>query len=131
MTISLVEFPILKDVFTAHYEILLMGFPFFIHLLKNINKPVLLHISALFNCKFIPHSVQDVYDLRVEGVWNIDKVVEYFNAQNLYTKKARSYTLWLEVIESLKNREHLSLYPDSRKALKVKPQMINNLLSLH
>ena len=74
------------------------------------------------------HSVKDVYEITVNGIRNMDKVIDYFSNQKLYSKKAISYQLWMEVYESIKKGEHLST--DSRNSLKMKTQQINKLMYL-
>ena len=53
----------------------------------------------------------------------MEKIIDYFTNHKLYSKKAKSYQIWLEIYESIKNGEHLS--PDSRNDLKMKTQQIN------
>ena len=89
----------------------------------EINKEVLIYIATLIKGTVRPHSVKTVYEITVNGVRNMDLIIGYFTNHKLISKKAKSYSLWLEVHESLKNGEHLS--PDSRKDLKSKTQQIN------
>lgn len=89
----------------------------------TINKNVLIYIGDLIKGTVQSHSVKNVYEITVNGIRNIDKVIDYFNNHKLYSKKVKSYELWMEIYESIKKGEHLS--PDSRNKLKVKTQMIN------
>lgn len=91
----------------------------------EINKEVLNHIANLIKGTVRSHSVKDVYEITVNGIRNMDKVIDYFSNQKLYSKKAISYQLWMEVYESIKKGEHLST--DSRNSLKMKTQQINKL----
>ena len=88
-----------------------------------MNKNVLIYIADLLKGTVRSHSVKDVYEITVNGIRNMDKVINYFNNHKLYSKKAKSYQIWLEIYESIKNGEHLS--PDSRNYLKMKTQQIN------
>lgn len=98
-------------------------FRFIIAQKGEMNKDVLMHIADLIKGTVRPHSVKEVYEITVNGIRNIDKIIYYFNNHKLYSKKAKSYELWLEIYESIKNGEHLS--PDSRNNLKIKTQQIN------
>lgn len=92
----------------------------------EINKSVLIYIADLIKGTVRSHSVKGVYEITVNGIRNINKVIDYFNNHKLYSKKAKSYELWMEIYESIKKGEHLS--PDSRNKLKVKTQIINKLM---
>lgn len=91
----------------------------------DTNLVVLMHITTLIGGVVRPHSVVGVNQLTVNGVRNIKSVFDYFDSQQLRTKKAKSYLLWKEVHTSLKNGEHLS--PDSRIVLKAKATYINKM----
>lgn len=88
----------------------------------EINKEVLIYIANLMKGTVRSHSIQDVYKITVNGIRNIDKVIDYFTNHKLSSKKANSYLLWIKLYESIKNGEHLS--PDSRNSLKMKTQRI-------
>lgn len=88
-----------------------------------MNKEVLVYIANLMKGTVRPHSVKEVYEMTVNGIRNMDRIIDYFTNHKLYTKKAKSYQLWLEVYKSIKNKEHLS--PDSRNHLQMKTQQIN------
>jgi hypothetical protein len=89
----------------------------------EMNKEVLVYIAHLMKGTVRPHSVREVYEITVNGIRNMDKIIDYFTNHKLYSKKAKSYLLWLEIYKSIKNGEHLS--PDSRNNLKMKTQQIN------
>jgi hypothetical protein len=63
---------------------------------SDLNKPVLDHIVKLFADKgcigaVVPHSVSNVWEIRVNGVKNCKKLCDYFNYFKLKTKKYKSY----------------------------------------
>ena len=89
----------------------------------EMNKEVLISIANLIKGTVRSHSVKDVYEITVNGIRNIEKIIDYFTNHKLSSKKAKSYQLWMEIYESIKNGEHLS--PDSRDNLKMKTQQIN------
>lgn len=91
-----------------------------------MNKNVLIYIADLLKGTVRSHSVKDVYEITVNGIRNMDKVINYFNNHKLYSKKAKSYQLWMEVYEAIKKGEHLSPY--SRNNLKTKTHIINKLM---
>ena len=91
----------------------------------EINKEVLIYIANLIKGTVRSHSVKDVYEITVNGIRNMEKVMDYFHTHKLYSKKAKSYQLWMEIYGSIKKGEHLS--PDSRNNLKMKTQMITKL----
>ena len=89
----------------------------------EMNKEVLISIANLMKGTVRSHSVKDVYEITVNGIRNMEKIIDYFTNHKLSSKKAKSYQLWMEIYESIKNGEHLS--PDSRDNLKMKTQQIN------
>lgn len=98
-------------------------FRFLLSQLGLINQPVLVHIGNLLLGVVRPHSRPNVFELTVNGVNNMTKVLEYFDHHELRTKKAKSYLIWKEVRVSLIKGEHLS--SDSRRLLKIKAKTIN------
>lgn len=73
-----------------------------------INQPVLLHIANILSGVVRPHSRLYNFEVIVNGLKNMTRVLEYFDTHPLYTKKAKSYLIWKEVRTSLINKEHLS-----------------------
>jgi LAGLIDADG endonuclease len=100
-------------------------FRFLLAQLGEINLPVLTYITTIIGGVVRPHSVSNVNELTVNGVRNMELVFKYFDAHQLYTKKARSYQLWREVHTSLVNGEHLS--SETRALLKAKAATINSM----
>ena len=98
-------------------------FRFLLRQLGLINQPILVHIRSLLLGVVRPHSKLNTFELTVNGVNNMTKVLEYFDSHELRTKKAKSYSIWKEVRDSLIKGEHLS--PDSRRLLKIKAKTIN------
>lgn len=98
-------------------------FRFLLSQLGLINQPILVHIRNLLLGVVRPHSQPNNFELTVNGVNNMTKVLEYFDSHELRTKKAKSYLIWKEVRASLIKGEHLS--PDSRRLLKIKAKTIN------
>ena len=87
-------------------------------------KTTLTHITTLIGGVVRPHSKPGVYELRVNGARNMERVFKYFDFHSLQTKKAKSYLLWREVHSAIVRGEHLS--PASRAVLKAKTATINN-----
>lgn len=98
-------------------------FRFLLSQLGLINQPILVHIANLLLGVVRPHSQLNNYELTVNGVNNMTKVLGYFDTHPLRTKKVKSYLIWKEVRASLMRGEHLS--PDSRALLKIKTGIIN------
>jgi hypothetical protein len=65
----------------------------------------------------------NIWELRINGVKNCEKIFEYFDKFTLKTKKRLSYTKWQEVHYKLKNGEHL--IPEKRLEIKGLCQKIN------
>ena len=98
-------------------------FRFMIAQAGEINKTVLINITQLIKGTVRPHSVKGVYEITVNGIRNMDIVIDYFTTHQLYSKKAKSYKLWIEIGEAIKKGEHLS--SNSRQTLKIKTLLIN------
>jgi hypothetical protein len=82
----------------------------------DVNKFVLLHIISLFD-KFsntdktigavLPHSIDKVFELRINGVKNCEFLFDYFDNFKLRTKKANFYVKWKILLSFLKKQDHL------------------------
>ncbi len=72
------------------------------------NLTVLQHITTLLGGTVRPHSVQDVYELTVNGASNMGRVIKYFDLFELQSKNLQSYKLWKEVRLSILAKEHLN-----------------------
>lgn len=77
------------------------------------NKYVLEHIQIILKTYYaegsvVPHSVENVWELRVNGVKNCQGLFTYFDEFNLITKKKYSYLKWKQVHSRLINKEHLN-----------------------
>jgi hypothetical protein len=99
-------------------------FRFLLAQLGACNLAVLIHITTLIGGKVLPHSAKDLNELTVNGVRNMDKVFNYFDAHPLITKKALSYRIWREAHTSIINGKHL--VPETRELLKAKAATINS-----
>ena len=80
------------------------------------NKVVLSHILCLFQSiavsdkaigAVVPHSVENVYELRINGVKNCEYVFVYFDEHVLKTKKLQSYANWKLAHAHFKHKDHL------------------------
>lgn len=91
----------------------------------SINLPVLQHIAILLGGKVEAHSVQDINEVRVNGVSNLTLVKRYFDSHTLLTKKADSYKLWKQLADSIERKEHLD--PVRRAELKALAATVNKL----
>lgn len=87
------------------------------------NKATLEFINKLFGDKVgavYPHHESknnfNIWELRINGVKNCEKLFEYFDKFTLNSKKRLSYMKWKEVHYKLKNGEHLI----SEKRLEIK-----------
>lgn len=87
------------------------------------NKVVLDYIAILLKGTVREHSTQGVYNITVNGIRNVNSVINYFNNYQLRTKKGKSYELWKEVYVDIKKGQHLS--PLTRVAVKEKASLIN------
>ena len=78
----------------------------------DINKTVLSHVNNLFISlgaigSVLPHSVNNVWELRTNGVKNCRGLFIYFDSHPLKTMKYDSYIKWAEVHSRLEKGEHL------------------------
>lgn len=94
------------------------------------NKPTLEFINKLFGSKigavYSHHESKNnfnIWELRINGVKNCEKIFEYFDKFTLNTKKRLSYIKWKEVHYKLKNGEHL--IPEKRLEIKDLCKKIN------
>ena len=74
----------------------------------DINKAVFIHILSLFNTdksigSIVPHSIPNVWELRINGVKNCKLLFPYFEKYSLQTKKKLSYLKWKELLSKLEN----------------------------
>lgn len=86
------------------------------------NKYVLEHIMNIFHENLakgsvVPHSVNNVWEFRVNGVKNCKGLFSYFDKFNLITKKKDSYDKWKALHFRLINGDHLNK--------DVRPELIN------
>lgn len=56
----------------------------------------------------VPHSVSNVWELRVNGVKNCKGLFNYFDNYTLVTKKNNSYVEWKLLYSKLVNKDHLN-----------------------
>ena len=95
----------------------------------EVNKFVLDNILSIFNIysvggSVVPHSVNNVWELRVNGVKNCKGLFTYFDEYNLITKKRDSYIMWKLLHSKLVNKEHLN--DNTRLELIKLAKQINN-----
>ena len=79
----------------------------------EVNKFVLEHILSIFKTylvegSVVPHSVNNVWELRVNGVKNCKGLFNYFDEYTLKTNKKDSYLKWKLVHSRLINKDHLN-----------------------
>lgn len=75
------------------------------------NIKILEHLCILFNGGTLSkHHADNVYEYRIGGVHNSQKVFPYFDHHTLCSKKAVSYNLWKEMHVDLLNKNHLDPY---------------------
>lgn len=79
----------------------------------EVNKLVLEHILSIFNFCLVqgsvtPHSVNNVWELRINGVKNCKGLFTYFDEYALITKKKDSYLKWKLIHSKLVNKDHLN-----------------------
>ena len=81
----------------------------------DLNKPVFDHIAKLFvnrGClaTVVPHSINNVWEIRVNGVKNCKLLCDYFDVFRLKTNKYKSYLNWKAITVRLENGDHLDNY---------------------
>lgn len=79
----------------------------------EVNKFVLEHILSIFGTfsakgSIEPHSVKDVWELRINGIKNCKGLFTYFDEYALLTKKKNSYLKWKSLYYRLLNKDHLN-----------------------
>lgn len=77
------------------------------------NKCVFEHIQNILknysaDGSVVPHSANNVWELRINGVKNCQGLFTYFDVFNLVTKKKESYLKWKAIHSRLVNKEHLN-----------------------
>ncbi len=97
----------------------------------DANKPVLEHITNIFNeClakgSVVPHSVNNVWEIRINGVKNCKGLFAYFDEYNLITKKLDSYSKWKIIHSRLIKGDHLNEV--TRQELVTLAQKVNKML---
>jgi len=89
------------------------------------NKYILDHFSFLFKVgKVSKHSNKKAYCYRVSGLNNLTKLFPYFDEYPLLSKKLKSYILWKDIHNKIKNKNHLNF--TFRESLKVLASKVNN-----
>lgn len=78
----------------------------------EINKSVLSHIKNLFDSigatgLVVPHSISNIWELRINGVKNCRSLFKYFYSYPLRTIKNNSFLKWKELHSRLEKGEHL------------------------
>lgn len=99
----------------------------------QLNRYVLEYILNLFNLynknneksigSIVPHSVKDVWELRINGLKNCLLILTYFDKYNLKTSKKESYDKFKIILYKIKNKEHLTII--GIKKLKELTKLIN------
>jgi hypothetical protein len=94
----------------------------------EVNKLVLEHILNIFEKYGVqgsiePHSVNNVWEIRVNGVKNCKGLFTYFDEYSLITKKKDSYLKWKLLHSRLVNKDHF--YNNTRLELIELAKQIN------
>lgn len=74
---------------------------------NNNNKPI---------GSIVPHSIKDVWELRINGLNNCLLILTYFDKYSLNTIKKDSYIKFKSILNRIKNKDHLN--PILRKEIK-------------
>ena len=79
----------------------------------EVNKFVLEHILSLFYFISVkgsvePHSINNVWEIRINGLKNCKGLFTYFDKYTLITKKNNSYLKWKLMHLRLENKDHLN-----------------------
>jgi len=93
------------------------------------NKFVLEHILDLFDSvkgSVVPHSVENVWEIRINGVENCKGLFSYFDKNLLITKKKESYLKWKSIHSRLVLKDHLN--PNTRLELIELAKQINKTI---
>ena len=92
----------------------------------DANKTVLQYILKLFKPNIgslVPHSADNVWEIRINGLKNCEHILTYFDKYSLKTNKVLAYCKWKELLFRIKSKEHLS--DDKRLILKELSKKIN------
>lgn len=102
----------------------------------DINKEILEYILNIWsksiyqkndNIKLIgsivPHSIENYWEIRINGLKNCLIILDYFDNYPLLSKKKYSYILFKEILIKLTNKEHLN--PITRKDLIILAKKVN------
>ena len=97
----------------------------------DANKPVLEHITNIFSeClakgSVVPHSVNNVWEIRINGVKNCKGLFAYFDEYSLITKKVDSYSKWKIIHSRLINGDHLNEV--TRQELVILAKKVNKII---
>jgi hypothetical protein len=90
------------------------------------NKDVLIHISSLFGFGpnyVVPHSVPDVFELRINGVYNVTVIFSYFDQLPLQSHKLQSYLAFKDLYWRFMEQHHLD--PVQRAEMTEQASMVN------
>jgi hypothetical protein len=79
----------------------------------DVNKLILEHVLNILGVYLVegcvvPHSVKNVWEIRINGVKNCKGLFNYFDEYPLITKKKESYLKWKLLHSRLINKAHLS-----------------------
>ena len=94
----------------------------------EVNKPILEHIRSILN-KYstngfvVPHSVDKIWEIRINGTKNCKGLFNYFDEYTLKTKKIESYSKWKIIHSKLVDREHLN--KDKKQELLTLAKQVN------
>jgi len=94
----------------------------------SANKPILLHIAALFGFGpnvVVPHHVTDVWELRINGAKNVAAIFDYFSNYPLHSCKAEAYAKFVLLHARILNKDHLDT--DMRKVMTELASQVNPL----
>jgi hypothetical protein len=69
---------------------------------------VLHRIREVFGCGKVNKNHGNRKELRIRGLKNLNKVVEFFDSNKLQTTKQRDFELFAQVITMMNTREHLT-----------------------
>ena len=96
----------------------------------EVNKYILNHIKNEFfkldsKGLVVPHSINDNYELRINGLKNCLNIISYFNKHPLLSKKKESLLLFIKILNEIKLKNHMNLI--KRIELKELSKKINKL----
>ena len=78
----------------------------------DLNKPVFDYLATLFKdigclAAVVPHTVENVWEIRINGVKNCKLIYKYFDQFTLKTNKYQSYLKWKKITVRLEKGHHL------------------------